>query len=371
MPKITAKRVGLAIAVTAVLLIFYSIRSCGSDVQYEYSYEKVSVGKVEKTVAATGLLDVNEKKAVLCKINGLISTVRVDPEDSIKKGQVLATLDSSEIDQKLLRLNTRLESSRLAVVSAERRYNGKKEMLKENLVSQKDLEQSEIDYKTALNDYILIRLEQSETRQQKTSTVIVSPIDGVIVQSSIGTAARYDSVGVGVNMAVFYVAPTLKTMELTLDIDESDIGSVRKNQNVVFTVSAFPDKKFSGEITYVSISPVHKGGLVVYQPTVICNNAEMLLKPGMTATATIVTDTKENVLRVANQALIVSPELEDDAQRGDAPVVWKKSGNPLSNDPVNMVEVTIGLSGDMFTEITGSGLKEGDDVLVKIRQVDK
>jgi HlyD family secretion protein len=256
------------------------------------------------------------------------------------------------------------------VLSAERRYNGKKEMLRENLVSQKDLEQSEIEYKTALNDYKLIKLEQAETRQQKVSTVIVSPIDGVVVQSSVGTAGRYDSITVQVNTPLFYVAPSLKAMELTLDIDESDIGSVRKNQKVAFTVSAFPDKKFSGEITYVSISPVQKGGLIVYQPTVICSNTEMLLKPGMTATATIVTDIKENVLRVANQAFIVSPELED-VQKVDAVVVWKKNSNPLANDPVNMVEVITGLSGDMFTEITGNGLKEGDDVLVKIRQIDK
>jgi HlyD family secretion protein len=370
MPKITVKRVGLAIAITAVLLIFYSVRSCGSDIQYEYSYEKVSVGRVEKTVAATGPLDVYGKKAVLCKINGLISSVRVAPEDSVKKGQVLATIDSSDIDKQLVRLNTRLESSRLSVLSAERKYNGKKEMLKENLVSQKDLEQSEIEYKTVLNNHKLLRLEHTETMQQKADTVIVSPIDGVIVQSSVGTAARYDSVGVHVNLPLFYMAPSLKTMELTLDIDESDIGSVRKNQNVVFTVSAFPDKKFSGEITYVSINPVQKGGLIVYQSTVICSNAETLLKPGMTATATIVTDIKENVLRVANQAFIVTPELGD-VQKGDAPVVWKKNSNPLANDPVNMIEVNSGLSGDMFTEITGNGLKEGDDVLVKIRQIDK
>ena len=369
MPKITKKHIGVATVIVVLLLIIYGVRSCGSEVEFAYEYEKASIGNVEKTVAATGLLDVYEKQAVLCKTSGFVNSVRVNPEQKITKGQILATLDASEIEQKLLRLSTRIESSRLAVISAERRYKGKKEMFNEKLISEKDLQQGELEYKTAANDHKLLQLEYNEASLQKKNTVIVSPIDGVVVQSFVGTVDKPDNSALigNSNAIMFYVAPALDKMELLLDIDESDIGSIVKKQKVAFTVSAFPDKKFNGEIVSVSLNPVQKGGLVVYQPTVICDNSELMLRPGMTATATIMVAYKENVLRVSNQAFIVSPDFSDTPKSGT--VIWVKSSNPLQTDPANMVEVKTGLSGDMYTEVT-ENIDKGDQVLVKIRQVD-
>jgi len=238
------------------------------------------------------------------------------------------------------------------------------------LISARDLEQGEIEYKTAVNDYKLLQLEQLEARQQKAYSIIVSPIDGVVAQSFIGTAEHQSGLAMQANTPAFYIAPSLKTMELILDIDESDIGSVKKNQKVIFSTSAFPDKKFSGDIVSVSINPVHKGNMVVYQPTVICDNSEMLLKPGMTATATIAVAVKENVLRVPNQALIVSPDFNEESRHSGVPVVWKKNTNPLQSSPLIMVEVKTGLGGDIFTEITDDSLKNNDEILVKIRQIE-
>ena len=369
--RITPKRLIIAAALVVFLFVFYAVKSCGSGAKYEYSYEKVTPGKVEKTVVAVGLLDLYNKHAVLCRIGGVLNSVRVSPEDVVKKGQVLATIDSTEIDQGLMKVNTRLESSRLAMISAQRRYDGKKELFKEKLISARDLEQGEIEYKTAANDYKLLQLEQAEIRQQKAYSVLVSPIDGIVAQSFIGDAEQKSNLAVQVNTPAFYIAPSLKTMELTLDIDESDIGNIKKNQKVIFSISAFPDKKFNGDIVSVSINPVNKGNLVVYQPVVICDNSEMLLKPWMTATATISIAAKENVLRVPNQALIVSPDFfSDQPVNNEASVVWKKNNNPLQNLPFTKVEIETGLSGDMFTEITGDSLKEGDEILVKVRQIE-
>jgi len=372
MPKITPKRLIAAVAFVALLFIFYASRTCGSGVKYEYSYEKISFGKVEKTVATVGLLELHDKHAVLCRIGGVLNSIRVSPEDTVKKGQVLAAIDSTDIEQRLLKLNTRLESSRLVMLSAERRYNGKKELFKENLISAKDLEQGEIEYKMAVNDYRLLQLEQLDARQQKAYSIMVSPIDGIVAQSFIGSSNSRNNIAVQVNTLAFYIAPSLKTMDMILDIDESDIGNIKKDQKVIFTTSAFPDRKFDGNIVSVPINPVQKGNLAVYQPTVICDNSEMLLKPGMNATATIAVSAKENVLRVPNQALIASPNFDDEHQKqnNEAPVVWKKNSNPLQNSPFTRVEIKTGLSGDMFTEITDDSLKEGDEILIKIRQIE-
>jgi HlyD family secretion protein len=267
----------IGVAFLAIILIFFIVKSCGSDIEYEYTYEEASVGTVEKTISATGVLEVDGKQPIPAKINGLVSSVKVVPEQKIQRNQVVAIIDSSDIDQRLLMLNTKLESSRLNVAAQQRRYEGKKNMFKENLVSEKDLEQTELEYKTALNNHKLLQIEYSETLSQKRDSVVRSPIDGIVVESVVGPLSS-----VSRNGPMFYIAPSLAKMQLMLNIDESDIGSIKKNQKVVFTVSAFPDKKFNGEITYVSINPDKRGGLVTYQSNVLCDNSDLLLKPGMT-----------------------------------------------------------------------------------------
>ena len=364
MPKITKKHMTIGGAVLAIIIVLLIVKSCGSDVEYEYSYEEATVGTVEKTISATGVLEVDGRLPVPARINGLISSVKVSPEQKISRNQIMAVIDSSNIDQRLLMLNTRLESSRLNVSAQQRKYEGKKNMFKENLVSEKDLEQTELEYKTALNNHKLLQIEYSETLGQKRDTIVRSPINGIVVESSVAPLSS-----VRQNEPMFYVAPSLAKMQLVLNIDESDIGSIRKTQKVVFTVSAFPDKKFNGQITYVSINPEKKGGLVTYQSSVLCDNFELLLKPGMTATATIIVARKENVLRVPNQAFIVAPDFYD-SKKSKGNILWKKSGNTLKKYPVDKVEVKIGLVGDMFTEVLNN-IKKDDSVLIKMRQVDK
>lgn len=371
MPKLAGKHVLLSVVVIAGLIIFGAVRGCKSDVNYQYGYEEVSVGLVEKTVAAVGILDINGKQPVLAKTDGMIVSVKAGIDGQIKKGQVLALIDTTDIDQNLLRLNTRLESARLSIVSAERKYNGKKAMYNEKLISSKDLEQSELEYKISANDYKLLQIEYNETALRKKNAAIVSPIDGVVIESLVGEPSdSTQGIRIGQNSTAFFVAPTVKKMVLVLDIDESDIGSIKKGQKVSFTVSAFPDKKFSGEITSVSNNPVYKGSLVVYQATVVCGNDELLLKRGMTATATVTAERKENVLRISNQAFIVSPEFADEGDDVDGTGVWKKSLNPLSEKSAERVAVKTGLAGDMFTEIT-EGLSKGDEILVRVRQSDE
>jgi HlyD family secretion protein len=154
-------------------------------------------------------------------------------------------------------------------------------------------------------------------------------------------------------------------MILTISIDESDIGNIKKGQQVIFSVSAFPDKKFNGIINQVRMNPVKSGGLVTYQALVVCENSELLLKPGMTATATVVIDQKANVLRVLNQAFLISPENDSDSENGKK-YIWKKTGIGTGKS-YKKTEVKTGLAGDMHTEIV-DGIKPGDEVMIKIQE---
>jgi HlyD family secretion protein len=217
--KITKKRTLYGGIALAVIIIFLVSKSCGSKAEYEYSYEKVSTGLVEKTISSTGTLEVEGKLPILSRITAPINSVKVAVEQRVSRGQILAVLDTMDIDQRLLRLSTKLESSQLAVTSEQRKYEGKKNMFKENLVSSKDLEQTELEYKTALNNYRLAQLEYNETVSQKRDAVMRSPIDGVIIESAISGLSVIRQ-----NDAAFFVAPSLSRMQLILNIDESDMA---------------------------------------------------------------------------------------------------------------------------------------------------
>ncbi len=230
-------------------------------------------------------------------------------------------------------------------------------MLEDNLVSKMAVEQSEVKYKSAQLRLKQITIDYNQLRKQSSYARLTSPATGVVISRNIE-----ENVPVTLNTPVFEIASDLKNMRLIINIDESDIGIARKGQKVTFTVSAYPDRDFTGEITQVRMKPVLKGNIVTYQAVVICDNSELLLKPGMTATATVIIDEMENVLRVPNQSFMVSP-VEIMYEEGKK-YVWKKSPEGKDDLPVKRVEVKTGLEGDDYTQVV-EPLKKNDHVLYK------
>ena len=358
MQKMMKKRViVVAVISLAFLALFGIIRSCGRGGEDKYEYSDVTVGKVEKTLSVTGGLDVSNTYSLLSKAAGIIEKVYVDYNQEVKKGQVLASIEASSVDEQLAKLGAQLESMKLEMVIAKEDLESKKSMYKDNLISQKGMERAEMNYKSSQLRYKQTLIDYEYARVQKGYTRITAPIDGIVIQKNVSPNQP-----VTVNSMLFILVPSLKQMNLTISIDESDIGLIKKDQGVVFTVSAFPDKTFKGTINQVRINPIVKGGLVTYESLVVCDNRDQLLKPGMTATATIEISKKENVLRVPNQALIVNPGGgQSDNEKN---IVWRKIDKLSGKLPVEKVPVEIGLRGDNFTEIK-KNLKKGDRILIK------
>lgn len=352
------KRIIVIVVISlAALVIFGIVRSCGRGGKDKFEYSDVTMGKVEKTLSATGVLEVSDTYNLLSKANGIIDKVYVDFNQQVKKGQLLAAIEASNIDQQLAKLGAQIESIKLEMVIAKEDLESKRSMYKENLISQKGMERAEMNYKSSQLRYKQTLLDYEFTKTQKGYTRITAPIDGIIIQKNVS-----QNQPVGVNALLFILVPSLREMNLTISIDESDIGLIKKGQEVLFTVSAFPDKTFRGKINQVRIHPIVKGGLVTYESIVICDNKEQFLKPGMTATAIIEISKKENVLRVPNQSLLVTPGivLSDDEKN----IVWRKADKINGPLPVEKVSVEIGLRGDNYTEIK-KNLKKGDKVLIK------
>ncbi len=368
MPKINfaqfiprKKSTMIAAAALFVVLLYLVIRGCSGPSDVSYRYEKVTRGDVTKTVSVTGTLDVLNSYRVMSKINGVVNRVGVDFNQAVGKGQLLATVDSTEIDQEMSRVLAQLERARLDLAGAKADIETKKDLFKENLISRKDLEQAELNYKKIAAQFRQFQVEYEIALRNKSYTRIVSPASGIIISMDIKPMDV-----VAVNKPLFVIVEDLKKMYLTINVDESDIGKIARGQQATFTVSAFPGNVFEGKIDQVRLNPITQQGIVVYQAIVICDNSEMKLKPGMTATATVVVGKRENVLRVHNEAFIVSPvEVKGDFNRQ---YVWKKRGSVVDDLPVKKIGVKTGLVGDVFTEIASDKIKVGDEILVRIEK---
>ena len=356
------KKIIILIAVISLVIFFafILIRGCGDDRTYSYTYEKIGKGSVEKTISASGHVEVQNLERVLSKMSGIVSHVYVNVHDNVKKGKLLAVFDSTDIDQNLKKSKVRFDNVSDELEKAKRELENSKNMLKENLISKQSFENSTYQYKSVLNKYKQIKIDHEIMLEQKRHTKVYSPISGIIIDRNVN-----NDFPIGNNREMFTIAPSLKKMIVLIDVDESDIGYVKKNQDVIFTVSAYPDSKFKGTIQYVSISPKNKGGIISYGSTVVCKNEDLKLKPGMTASATVIVKRKKNVLRALNQAFLVSPiEIPYD-QDDENKYVWKKTKSIVDAIPMKRVNVKTGLVGDMYTEIT-ENLKEGDEVLIKV-----
>jgi len=349
-----------AVVILLIVIVLWA-RSCKQTLNLVYEYEDVTMGEVEKTISVTGTIDLLDSVRVLSKVDGIVEKMYADYNQNVKKGQIMARIDAGDLSLRLQKTEKQLEKARLDLMGIKKDYEGKKSLFEENLISENALELAELEYKKALTSVKQIELDYQNLLKQKRSTRVASPVHGVVMAKEVE-----EGYPVGVNKIMFIMAKTLNKMKLIIKIDESDIGYVKKGQQVEFTVSAFPAEKFSGTIQQVRFNPINKGGVISYESVVICNNPERSLKPGMTATATVLVEEKKKVLRVPNDAFVVSP-VDVEVPRGKK-FVWKKKEISMGDLPVEHVEVKTGLTGDFYTEIISKNIEPGDKVLVRLRK---
>ncbi len=360
---IKKKIIYIIISCILIYLIYSLFRGCGQNISTVYKYDKASIGEIKKTVSVSGQIEVVNSHIILSKIDGIVKNVYADFNQYVKKDQVLAVLDASEINQKVLKADAERERMALELLSAKKDVDAKKDLLKDNLISEKAVELSELNYKKVATQLNQINVEYKTILMSLSYTKILSPCAGIVVSREVEANTPINQ-----NKVLFIIAEDLKKMQLILQVDESDIGYIKTGQSVQFTVSAFPEKIFNGTISQVRINPVVKpqGQVVSYESIVTCENSELLLKPGMTATATVVVYNKASALRVPNEAFIVSPaETEADTKKK---YIWRKKTLSMDKLPVERIEVKTGIMGDFFTEILSNSIREGDSILTGIEK---
>ena len=340
----------------------------------QYVTESVRQGPLIVTVTATGTLQPTNQVDVGSEVSGIIDRVLVDFNATVKAGQILAELDTQQLDARvasatasLAVAEASLTQSQATVTEMAAKVARSRELAARNIASQQSLEADDAAARRAVaaveSAKAQVTSAQAQVKDAQTArakAAIRSPIDGMVIAREIDpgqtVAATFQT------PVLFKVAEDLRRMELHLDIDESDIGQVHAGQHAQFRVDAYPGRSFEGEITSVRFNPRQVNNVVTYDTVLSVSNPELLLRPGMTATAEILIAQKNDVLLVPNRALrFLPPDEVQHATSGRSTRVWVESG--ASPSPVS---VATGLSNGELTEIEAGPLAPGTRVIVDV-----
>ena len=357
------KKIWIGVGIIALIAIIYFLMSGGKK-EEKVSFETAKVEKqnISTSITATGTIEPVTSVTVGTQVSGIVSKLYVDYNSVVKKGQVIAELDKTNLISELNTAKANLSSAQSTLNYELANYNRYKTLYEKGLVSTDDYENAKLSYDKARQSVSTSRESVQKAQTNLGYATITSPIDGVVLSKAVEEG---QTVAASFNTPeLFTIAKDLTDMRVIANIDEADIGGVKEGQRVSFTVDAFPDDSFEGEVTQVRQQATTESNVVTYEVVISARNNDLKLKPGLTANVTIYTLEKNGVMAVPSKALRFIPNevLLTKSQHiedcdGDHKV-WTMEGNTFKAH-----KVEIGTTNGVLTEIV-SGIKEGTEVLV-------
>lgn len=358
-------KVWIAMILVVVIAVAAWLLSGGKkEEQINFKQEKVATHTLQNSITATGTIEAVTSVTVGTQVSGIVNKLYVDYNSVVKKGQVIAELDKTNLISELNTAKANLASteSNLSYQSANiKRYQT---LYKKGLVSADEYENALLAYRQAKEQVASSRENVQRAQTNLGYATITSPIDGTVISKSVEEG---QTVAASFNTPeLFTIAKDLKNMQVIANVDEADIGGVAVGNRVNFTVDAYPDDTFEGVVKQVRLEATTTNNVVTYEVVISAPNADLKLKPGLTANVTIFTKEQANILSVANKALRFTPTKETvgkDMKIVDCKgknKVWTLNGNTLTAHSVN-----IGQSDAMHTQII-SGIKAGQSVVTEI-----
>lgn len=363
------KFIGTAIAIAAVAGAAVYLFTRG-DKTYKVSFETAKVEKatIGNSVTATGTIEPVTSVEVGTQVSGIIDKIYVDYNSVVKKGQVIAELDKTNLISELNTANSELASAKSSLDYQTANYNRMKTLFEKGLISANDFETARLSYQQAQSTYASRKESVQKAQTNLGYATITSPIDGVILSKAVEegqtVAASFST------PTLFTIAQDLTDMRVIANVDEADIGGVREGQRVSFTVDAYPNETFEGKVTQVRQEATTDNNVVTYEVVISAPNQDLKLKPGLTANITIFTLEREGVVSVPTKALRFTPTKETLGSKDKivdckgTNKVWVREGNTFTAYPVE-----IGISNGTRTEII-SGVKEGTSVVTEIKSAE-
>lgn len=352
----------IAVAVIAIGWFIFGGKKKETVITYEET--EVAADTIRNSVTATGTIEAVTEVEVGTQVSGIVSKLYVDYNSVVKKGQVIAELDKTNLVSTLSSARANLSSTQSDLRYQESNYNRNKRLFEKGLISQDDFETAELSYKKSLEQ---VKVNKENVKKAETDlgyATITSPIDGVVLSKSVEegqtVAASFST------PTLFTIAKDLTDMRVIANVDEADIANVANGQRVSFTVDAYPDDTFSGTVTQVRQEATTTSNVTTYEVVIAAPNADLKLKPGLTANVTIHTLDRPGVLSVKSKALRFSPTQELVGKEtkiidcNGKNKLWTKEGNKLVAHAV-----TIGITDGIRTEIK-NGISPNTKVVLSI-----
>lgn len=366
--------------------------------EIQWLTDRAEKGDIMIGVTATGTINAVTTVDVGTQVSGVISKLYADYNSVVKKGQIIAVLDTTSLAMSVQEAQSNYYKAEARYRQAKQVYDRNKMLLEKKVIAQVEYDQAYTDLQTASGDLSTARSQVSKSKINLKFAKIVSPIDGIVISKSVNVG---QTVAASFNTpTLFTIANDLSRMEVIASVDEADIGQVKEGQKVLFTVDAYNEEVYEGKVKQIRLQPTILQNVVTYTVVVDASNPEKKLMPGMTANITIIMNEKKGVVKIPVSAMNFVPpqdlreqfrkhlpdsikakfgaEAKEKGQggksgkrmnrainKGDKKRIWIKNG-----ETVYPVQVETGLTDGTMVEVTGK-IKEGDEVLLGVVQKPK
>lgn len=357
------KKKALVIAAVAAIATLAVWLLSGGKKEEKITFDTAAVApaNIMNSITATGTIEPVTSVTVGTQVSGIVSKLFVDYNSVVKKGQVIAELDKTNLMSQLNTAKTQLATAQSQLNYQTANYKRYKTLFEKGLVAADDFDNAKLSYTQAKEQVVSAKEEVQRAQTNLGYATITSPIDGVVLSKSVEegqtVAASFST------PELFTIAQDLTNMQVVADVDEADIGDVKEGERVTFTVDAYPDDTFEGEVKQVRQEATTTNNVVTYEVVISAPNADLKLKPGLTANVTIYTAERKGVLSMPSKALRFIPQKETVGKMKIVDVanaknkVWTIEGNSIVAHKVN-----IGMTDGTNTQIVG-GIAEGTKVI--------
>ncbi len=379
-------------AIIALIAVYAVSRISGNKEVLSFETTKVEKGDISSVITATGSLEAITTVDVGTQVSGIIQNIFVDFNSAVKSGQAIAILDTTMLYTSLQSAEADLQQKKANLEYYKKNFDRVKLLFESNTVAESEYDQAKWNYEIAKANYLSSKAGLEKTQINLNYATIVSPINGVIISRNVDEG---QTVAASFNTpTLFSIARDLTKMQVVSNIDEADIGQVKKGNKVSFTVDAYPDDEFKGEVIQIRLEPTITQNVVTYNVLIDAPNPDLKLMPGMTASLNILVAEEKNILKIQSKALRYSPSQEVMMEIRNKMMAQMKSGN-RSNTPtgtgsrntrgmqgmvskdlpkgesmvwvktedfIRPARIKTGLSDDTYVVLL-EGLEEGDEVI--------
>lgn len=353
----------LVVAVVIIIaIVAWALSGGKKEEQITFDTAAVAPANIMNSITATGTIEPVTSVTVGTQVSGIVSKLYVDYNSVVKKGQVIAELDKTNLMSQLNSAKTQLATAQSQLNYQTTNFNRYKTLYQKGLVAADDFDNAKLSYTQAKEQVASAKEEVQRAQTNLGYATITSPIDGIVLSKSVEegqtVAASFST------PELFTIAQDLTNMQVVANVDEADIGDVKEGERVSFTVDAYPDDTFEGTVKQVRQEATTTNNVVTYEVVISAPNADLKLKPGLTANVTIYTAERKGVLSVPSKALRFTPQKETVGkmkivdQTGNAKnKVWSIEGNSIVAHKVN-----IGMTDGTNTQIL-NGISAGVKVI--------